>query len=560
MLIRRLTALSGVTTRRLVLTAALSAIALGLGVALITTSGYLISRAAERPPVLALTVTIVAVRFFGLTRPLARYIDRLTSHDLALRSLGTIRARFFERIEPLAPGQLDGFRRGDLVARMVGDVDRLDGLYVRGLGPPLSGLVVGVACSVAAAVMLPAAGAVLAVGLVAAGLLVPLLAARWSRAPAGRLAAVRGRLSSQLVEMLRGSSEIVAFGAAADRLAAVEALDRELAAISRRDAILAGIADAMVVLFCGLTTAGVLAVAVRARAGGSLDPVLVATLALLSLAAFEAVVPIPRAARELAVTAAAGRRVLDLTSRRPAITDPVAPLAAPPCDATIVLSGVTARYPGAERPALIDINLRLEPGRRMALIGPSGAGKTTVTNLLLRFLDPEAGTVTIDGSDARSYRQEDVRRMFSLAGQGAHLFNSTIRQNLLLARPDASDDELRAVLQRARIAGWVDGLPAGIDTFVGEEGRRLSGGQRQRVVLARALLRDAPVLLLDEPTAHLDATTAEALMDDVFAAAADTTVLLITHRDEGLGAVDEVVTLDAGRVVASISPRAPLRA
>ena len=192
-------------------------VATSLGIALIATSGYLISRAAQRPPVLALTVTIVIVRFLGLTRPLARYIDRLVSHDLALRSLGTIRSRFFARIEPLAPGQLDGFRRGDLVARMVGDVDRLDGLYVRGLCPPLSGLAVAVLCVVAATVMLPAAGAILAAGLAIAGLAVPALAARWSREPSARLAAARAQLSSQLVELLRAAPEIVAFGAAGSR-------------------------------------------------------------------------------------------------------------------------------------------------------------------------------------------------------------------------------------------------------------------------------------------------------------------------------------------------------
>ena len=387
---------------------------------------------------------------------------------------------------------------------MVGDVDRLDGLYGRALCPPLSGLAVAVACSVAAAVMLPVAGAILACGLVAGGLAVPALATRWSREPAARLAAVRGQLSSQLVELLRGAPEIVAFGAAGARAAAIAELDRELAALTRRDAIRSGLADAMVVLLAGLTTVAVLAAAVQARAAGSLDQVLVATVTLLSLAAFEAVAPIPGAARELAVVAAAGRRVLDLTSRQPAITDPVVAPAAPPRDATVELVSATARYPDVDRPALMGVDLRLEPGRRVALVGPSGSGKTTVTNLLLGS-SIRSGRPLIDGRDAREYRQADVRGLFSLAGQGAHLFNSTIRQNLLLARPDATDGELHAALARAQLAGWVEGLPDGIDTFVGEEGRRLSGGQRQRLVLARALLREAPVLLLDEPTANLDA-------------------------------------------------------
>ena len=550
-MIGRLVDLSGVSRPRLGVVVALGAVATSLGVALIATSGYLISRAAQRPPVLALTVTIVIVRFLGMSRPLARYIDRLVSHDLALRSLGTIRSRFFARIEPLAPGQLDGFRRGDLVARMVGDVDRLDGLYVRGLCPPLSGLAVAVVCVIAAAVMLPAAGVILAAGLAIAGLAVPALAARWSREPSARLAAVRAQLSSQLVELLRAAPEIVAFGAARSRAEAIAELDRELAALTRRDAVGAGLADALVMLAAGLTTAAVLAAAVGARASGSLDPVLVATVTLLALAAFEAITPIPRAARELAIITVAGRRVLDLTSRRPLITDPGAPLPSPSRDATIELAGVTARYPGSPRPVLEQVDLRLEPGGRVALVGPSGSGKTTVTNVLLRFLDPEQGALLFDGNDARDHRQSDVRAIFSLAGQGAHLFNSTIRQNLLLARPDATDDELRDVLARARLAAWVDGLPDGIDTLVGEEGRRLSGGQRQRLVLARALLPDAAVLVLDEPTAHLDAATAEALMSDVFAAAGDAAVLLITHRGEGLDAVDQVVALDAGRVTSA---------
>ena len=204
---------------------------------------------------------------------------------------------------------------------------------------------------------------------------------------------------------------------------------------------------------------------------------------------------------------------------------------------------MTARYASGEEPALSGFDLRLEPGRRIALVGPSGAGKTTVVNLLLRFLDPEDGRVTIAGRDAREYRQEDIRALFALAGQDAHLFNSTIRANLAIGRPGADDEELWDALRRARLADWAVSLPDGLDTLVGEEGTQLSGGQRQRLTLARALLSEAPVLILDEPTAHLDPETAQALMDDVFEAAGERTVLLITHRPEGLEQVDEVVAL-----------------
>jgi ABC-type transport system involved in cytochrome bd biosynthesis fused ATPase/permease subunit len=256
--------------------------------------------------------------------------------------------------------------------------------------------------------------------------------------------------------------------------------------------------------------------------------------------------PLPGAARELSATLAAGRRVLELTEREPAVRDPTVPLPAPPTRATVALHGVTARYRAGERPALAGFDLCLDPGRRVALVGPSGAGKTTVTNLLLRFLDPEEGSFTIAGRDVRGYRQEDVRRHFALAGQEAHVFDSTIRENLRLARPAASDEDLHAVLSRARLGEWVGSLPDGLDTLVGEDGTRLSGGQRQRLTLARALLADAPVLVLDEPTAHLDAETAWTLMEDVLAEAGDRSVLLITHRSEGLAQMDEVVTLDGG--------------
>ena len=213
------------------------------------------------------------------------------------------------------------------------------------------------------------------------------------------------------------------------------------------------------------------------------------------------------------------------------------------------------RYQPGGRTVLDELDLRLEPGRRIALVGESGAGKTTVTRLLFRFLDPESGRVTIDGRDVRQMRQEDVRGTFALAGQEAHVFNSTIRENLLLARPGAGDAELADTLQRTRLADWVGSLPLGLDTLVGEGGSRLSGGQRQRLVLARALLVDAPVLVLDEPTAHLDTETAQALMRDVFESAGDRSVLLITHRTEGLDLVDEIVELKGGRATRMRSER-----
>ena len=543
----RLARLGRVPASRVALSLLLATVAVGFGVALLATAGYLISRAAEQPPILSLTVTIVLVRFLGLARPVARYADRLASHDLALRALGRIRARVYERIEPLAPGRLEAYRRGDLLARMVGDVDTLQGLYVRALLPGAVALVVGAACILVAALILPAAAAILAGGLLVAGVPLPWLSARLARAVGRRQAVARGTLTAELVELLRGAPELVVFGQEERTLARVRELDVALARLGRRDALVAGLGDALTILVAGLTVTGVLAVAVSATAAGSLDPVLVATLALLALASFDAVTPLAPAARELSSTLASGRRVLEVLDRAPAVREPELPVPAPPRRAPVRLEGVTARYDPVEEPVLRDLDLELAPGRKVALVGPSGAGKTTVTRLLLRFLDPERGRVTIGGRDVREYAQADVRRHFAIAGQESYLFDSTIRENLRLARPEATDAELWAVLLLARLDAWVASLPGGLDARVGEEGSRLSGGQRQRLTLARALLTEAPVLVLDEPTAHLDPETATAVMDDVLAAAAGRTVLLITHRPEGLERMDEVVTLDACR-------------
>ena len=541
--VRRLAALGGVRRSRLALAALLGALTILFGVGLMATAGYLISRAAERPAVLSLTAAIVGVRFFGLGRPIVRYLERLASHDVALRSLGNARARVYEPIERLSPTQLQDGRHGDLLARFVADVDSLQNLYLRGLLPPAVALAAGAGAVGVLAAILPAAALELAAGLAVAGILVPAAAAALAARSSRRQAVARGALGAELVETLAGSEELVAYGRRDDRLERLREVDRRLVRVARRAAAADGTGDGLRLVITGLTVSGVLAAAVSAHAGGRLDRVLIALLALAALAAFEAVQPLPEALRQLQVTVAAGERILELTDREPAVMGPAEPLPPPQAPFTVALEDVAVRYGPGERRALDGLDLTLEPGRRVALLGRSGSGKTTVANLLLRFVDPESGRVTVAGRDLRDYRLEDVRRAIAVSGQDAHLFSTSIRANLLLARPDATDAELESALRAARILDWVRSLPDGLDTEVGEQGRELSGGQRQRITLARALLTDAQVLVLDEPTAHLDPPTAQRLVEDVFAAAGGRCVLLITHRPEGLELVDDVVVL-----------------
>jgi ATP-binding cassette, subfamily C, bacterial CydC len=550
--LRELLRLTHAPRSRFVLAAVLGALTVAFGVGLMATAGYLISRAAQHPPILSLGVTIVAVRFFGIGRPIIRYLDRLASHDLALRVLGPVRMRFYRRIEPLAPAQLASYRKGDLLSRMVADVDSIQNLYLRALVPPVVALLAGALCVGVAAAFLPSAGVVLAVGLIVGGLAVPAVSGYLASRAGSRQAAARGELSAELVELIGAAPEVAAFGGEHAGLDRARAADSSLVQLARRDALATGVADGLGLVVTGVTVAAVLALAVGASGSGHLDRVLIAMLALLALASFEAVTPLAAAARELSASLAAGRRILELvTGKKAIVRDPAEPAPAPSWPFAVALEEVRATYPDQQRPALDDVSLRLEPGDRVALVGPSGAGKTTVTNLLLRFLDPEQGRVMLAGRDLRDYRQEDIRRVISVAGQESHLFLASIRDNVRLARPHASDWDVEQALRRARIWDWIDQLPNRLDTLVGEEGHELSGGQRQRIVLARALLADAPVLVLDEPTAHVDPATANELIRDVFSAARDRTVLLITHRSEGLDLVDRVLRLQGAQAASA---------
>jgi thiol reductant ABC exporter CydC subunit len=541
---------------RVAASVALGATSVLSGVGLIAFAGYLISRAAERPPVLSLGVIIVAVRCFGLARPVSRYFERLTSHDLAFRVLAGLRVSFFARLEPLVPARLEGYRRGDLLTRMVGDVDALQNLFLRGLTPPLVALLAGGVSVAVCAAYLPLAALVLAGGLLAGGVVVPTVAAYAGRRSGARQASARAELTVELVELLRGAPELVVLGADRAALERVAALDAELTRLARAEALATGLVEGLAVAVAGLTVAGVLAVCIAATAAGALDRVLVATLALLAMASFEAVAPLPSAALRLQTTLDSGRRLLALADREPAVTDPAA-AAALPAGSQLTLDGVGFAYGDDENWELSGLDLYLAPGQRVALVGPSGAGKSTIAALLVRFLDPDAGRLTLAGRDLRALRQRDVRSRVTLDSQDAYLFSTTIRENVRLARPGASDDEIERALAQARVWEWVRSLPEGLDTFVGEEGAAVSGGERRRIALARTFLAGAPVIVLDEPTGHLDPETAEALIGDALSAADTRSVVLITHRPEGLDLVDHVLTLRRGRIVDMRAVRRP---
>jgi thiol reductant ABC exporter CydC subunit len=390
---------------------------------------------------------------------------------------------------------------------------------------------------------------VLALGLAAGGVFVPMIATAAGRRTGRRHAAARAELQAELVELLEGAPELVVLGADVAALERVHRFDTELARLGRREASAAGLVETLGTVVAGLTVAGVLGVAVAATAAGNLDRVLVAAVALLAMASFEAVRPLPPAALGLTSMIQAARRVLSVSERSPAVRDPADP-DPPPSDSTVALDRVSFGYAEQDDvPALRGVDLCLASGSRVALVGESGAGKSTVAAMLVRFLDPDGGRATLGGTDLRRLRQHDVRGAVALDAQDAHLFSTSIRENVRLANPAAGDAEIERALRRARAWDWVASLPDGMGTHVGERGTGISGGERRRVAVARAFLTDAPVVILDEPSAHLDAPTARALVADVLNGAGKRSVLLITHRPEGLDRVERVVHLRHGRVV-----------
>ncbi|MFI6148393.1 thiol reductant ABC exporter subunit CydD [Streptomyces sp. NPDC051109] len=547
--LRRVRAVAKAWQGRFRLGLLLGALAVGCSVGLMAVSGWLISRASQQPPVLYLMVAVTATRTFGIGRAVFRYAERLVSHDAVLRMLADLRVSVFRRLERIAPAGLREQRRGDLLARLVADADSLQDYWLRWLLPVGTAVLVGTGSVAFTTWLLPGAGAALAVGLLAAGIGVPLVSAACARRAERRLAPARGELATRVADLLTGTAELTVAGALAGRKDAAKEGDRTLTGISARGAAATGVGSGLTALVCGLTVVAAAALAADAVHDGRLSGVAMAVAVLTPLAAFEAVNGLPQAVQYRQRVRRSAERIHEVIDAPVPVAEPERPAAVPASPFPLRLTGLAARHPGQEQEALHGLDLTLEAGRRIAVVGSSGAGKTSLAQVLLRFLDPHEGTYTLGGTDARTLDSDEVRRMVGLCAQDAHLFDSSVRENLRLARTGASEEQLREALKAARLLEWAEGLPDGLDTLVGEHGERISGGQRQRLALARALLADFPVLVLDEPAEHLDLTTADALTTDLLSATEGRTTVLITHRLAGLEAVDEVLVLERGAVV-----------
>jgi ATP-binding cassette subfamily C protein CydC len=518
------------------------------GIGLVGTSAWLISAAALHPSIAVLQVAIVGVRFFGLSRGVFRYLERLASHSANFRLLAGLRIWFYQQLEPLAPAVLWQERSGDLLARAVSDIEILENFFVRAVAPPLAAGVITLGMGLWVGRFDFSLGMLLMLFLLLGGITAPLLLRLLSRVPGQQVVSRRAALQAELVDGIQGMPDLLACSRQQDYLARIDRLGDGLAQAQGVMGWLSALQAGFSVLLPSLCLWGMLAAAVPLVRSSRLDGIDLACLVLASLASFEAVLPLSQAAQMLESCLAAARRLFNLASRSPAVTDPASALPLPQ-DFTLEVRGLSFAYAPQASLVLDGISLRLAPGQRSALVGPSGAGKSTLAHLLLRLWDYQQGEILLGGANLRSLRQEDVRRSISLVTQSTYLFDATLRQNLLLAAPGAQQVNLDEALHLAQLDEFVRSLPEGDKTWIGEHGLRLSGGQRQRLGIARSLLRRAPILVLDEPTSQLDAVNAGEFLRLLLQLPRSGSLLLITHQLASLEEMDEILVMDAGRIV-----------
>ncbi|MCL5781404.1 MAG: thiol reductant ABC exporter subunit CydC [Firmicutes bacterium] len=521
---------------------------IGSNVGLMATSAYLIAWAALHPPILNLMGATAAVRFFGIARAVFRYLERYFSHHVTFRLLSQLRVWFYQALEPLAPARLMDYRSGDLLSRIVADVETLKNFYLRVLSPPLVALMIlGPVFALLAHFQTKFAYVVLFFFLLA-GVVVPLGIRLLGRRVGRQRVETRARLHAHLVDSIQGMTEIVAFHQAEQRLTRMNSLNRELLQLQGRMSTLAGLTGSLTGFAMNLAMWTVLVLAIPMVESGEMKGIYLAMLALAVLSSFEAVAPLPLIFPHLEESLAAAKRLFDITDAEPAVQSP-AVSAGRPEKYDLQVTGVSFRYDAESPWTLKNLDFCLPQGGRVAVVGPSGAGKSTLVNLLLRFWDYDRGSICLGSRIIKEYSQEDILSLIGVVTQRTHLFNATVRENLLLAEPGAGQEEVIQAARRARIHSFIESLPQGYETYIGEGGFKLSGGQRQRLAIARALLKDAPVLILDEATAGLDPVTEKEVMEDIYELMKGRTTLVITHRLTGLEVMDEIVVLDRGQVV-----------
>jgi ATP-binding cassette subfamily C protein CydC len=530
-------------------------------VSLLAFSGYLIAAAAIVPFMALLTIPIYIVRLTGVSRAVARYAERRVSHNLTFRLLTRLRVWFYQHIEPLAPAQVQAYRSGDLLSHLVNDIDELQNIYLRIVAPIVVAILICILTFYVFTIFHTTLAWVALAFLLSAGLLIPTLTSLLARGWGRRQLVTRAELNAQLIDGIQGLPELLIYGQANKQRRTITQLSRVLGRVQRRMALLTGMQQALNEALMNLAVWTILVLAIPLVLVKAINGVYLAFLALFILASFEAIQPLAEAFQFLGHSLAAGERLFKIVDTQPRVVEdphpqPLRTNQQASQGDTLTFEHVhfayeekTSTTDTTTSEVLHDINFSLRPGQRIAIVGPSGAGKSTLVRLLLRFWDPTQGTIRLNGQDIRTLALNDLRAQLGVVAQDTHLFSATIRDNLLLAKPDASSVEIEQALAQAQFTESLAQLPEGLDTWVGEQGLRLSGGEKQRVAIARTLLKNAPLLILDEATANLDPQTEQDLLAALEELMRGRSTLVITHRLVAMERMDEILVLNQGRVV-----------
>ena len=518
------------------------------GVGLLGTSAYLIASAAFHPSIAELSVAVVGVRFLGISRGVFRYLDRLVSHHVNFRLLSILRIWFYDCLKLLAPARLIHYQRGDLLSRAIGDIDALDQFYVRAVSPVISAIFATVGFSLLVGSWNVRLGWILAAGLSVTSFVLPALVYIFSRGPAKQLVDQRAILSQTMLDTLRGAAEIIVFQQQEEELTQINRVSLQTNRAQVGLAHSQGLSNGMNAVLTQGTVALMLLVGIPLVRTGELDGIMLAVIVLITMASFEISIPIAQAAQFWESSLQAARRLFEMADQQPAIIEPVIPVSVPE-KPNILIRNLSFQYHGNLPLAADHLNIDLPYGRKIALVGENGSGKTTILNLLMRFWDCQPGEILIDGIPVQEFSPKELRQRIGYVSPGGAIFQTTLRQNLLLANPGALDADLLRVLDSVQLGEWVQTLPDGLDTWLGASGLTISGGQLQRIQLARGLLMDAPIYLLDEPTTHLDVETENRLISLFRSIFQNRSLVWVTHRLVGLDWLDEILVLENGRVV-----------
>jgi ATP-binding cassette subfamily C protein CydCD len=554
---RRLFGLITPFTGRVLLSVLLGFATVASGVGLMASAAYIISAAALHPSIADLQVAIVGVRFFGLSRGVFRYLERLVSHDVTFRLLARWRVWFYQALEPLAPARLMRYHSADLLTRVINDIGTLENFYVRSLAPPMVAFLV----TLATLIIMTGFSTQIAAGLfgflLLSGVGLPLLAYRLSHHIGQQIAAARTGLSILLVDTIQGIADLLIYGQAKSQRTS---LNQASARLNRLQYQLNGVASlntAIGILLSNLAMLAILLLGIQRVNHGQLDGVYLGVVCLIALTCFEALQPLSMVAQLADSNRAAASRLYELVDAQPQVIDPPQPIPLVGV-ADLQACDLAFKYPLAPEEVdnvnltafgLSGVSFSLPIGKHLALVGPNGSGKTTLVSLLLRFWEYQQGSIQLAGHEYRDYCQSDIRHLLAVISQDTYLFAVTIKENLLIAQPQASDEQLIQACRAAHLDDFVESLPNGLNTWIGEHGMRLSAGESQRLAIARAILKAAPILILDEPTANLDPTTEQDVINSIQSLGHVQSSLTITQRMIGMEDMDQILVIKNGRII-----------